>query len=126
MIGKSLKIERKISSENKKTGYYSFFVKVGKSKKFIYLQTNNQQKESIENWKNNFSDGWEINNKLYLFSTEGISKFDINFENRVDYEINRKEKNYMELEKIITYSRVTKEDREKEISNLVMGMVSSK
>lgn len=100
-ILEKLSLERYQAKKNEE-GYFSFAIKLNE-KKFIYLQTNPEQKESIENWKNNFSSTFKVKSndnleKIVLFSINGISIFDENLHNRKDYLLSRSSNLYRKLE----------------------------
>jgi len=101
MIMEKLVSER-YQTEKSKKGWFSFGVKLG-LKKFIYLKTNPEQKKSLENEKNNFSSYYKIINddgseQNLFFSTYGITVFDSDWSNRVDYKLDRNDNNYRLLE----------------------------
>lgn len=103
MIKERLALEGYEKKKNEQ-GYYSFGVRI-ESEEFIYLQTNFKQKKSLENWENNFSSGWKMRDdkgseKIVLFSIEGISLFNTDWNGRRDYELSRMSPSYRALEKL--------------------------
>jgi len=96
MTIKKLNLER-YQSKKDNQGYVSFGIKVH-FKDFRYLQTNFEQKKSIENWKNNFYAAYSLNEKLVLLSIEGVSFFNSDWSGRKDYPLDRNKKLYQFLE----------------------------
>ena len=84
-------------------GYYSFATKVC-SKEFVYLETSRGSRD-IEEWGNNFSEAYFLERddgvqKLMLFSTFGVSTFDVNWEGRNDFPLDRNGEKYRALERL--------------------------
>ena len=95
---------KRYETKKNNEGYFCFGISLG-SKEFLYLQTNHEQRESIKDWKNNLSSGYKIKNqenqeKYVLFSITGISLFDLNWNNRINYELDRGSYEYKLLEKL--------------------------